>query len=750
LLGGSTSDARSCWQPGRLPWCSPSSGRSAGGAATRGRRARSARRRSGGCGCRSLSTLHPIINTDICIGSLSCLKACPEGDILGLVNGAAQLIQADHCIGHGRCAAECPVGAIKLVFGTAERGVDLPMVDQYFESSRPGVHIVGELGGMGLIKNAITQGVQVSERLAQVIPTGSYGGDTVDVAIVGGGPAGLATALGLKSAKRSFAVLEQGSLGGTIANYPRQKVVMTEPAQIPFYGKLSQRKISKEELLSVWEGALGKAGVRINEGVAVDTIEGADGAFRVVTKKGTLQARKVVLAMGLRGTPRKLGVPGEELAKVAYRLIDPEQYEGCRVLVVGGGDAAIEAAVQLAEESDAEVTISYRGESFARAREANRSRIGELIAARRIRALMSSQVEKILEDEVVLTASDSPVVLGNDFVIVNIGGDLPLEFLSRSGVSLKKHFGDELAKPKGSVVAISRRGLAKDDREGTERRRAHVFYLATGALILMWLALKGWDYYLLAGAERLRSPLHATLRPAGTWGHGVGIVATAFMLLNFLYPVRKRSRALQGVGSIRSWLDFHMFVGFMSPLVIAFHAAFQSNNLLATGTAAALLVVVLTGIIGRFIYGLVPGSGGKEVELSDLMGRWERLRSRLEPLINESDDPAAIHRIFDGVAQPARRGSLPGLVLRLPFAALLTRAQLLRARWHFPDRADYEEFRDGYVRLRRTRLQIAFYQALKSLLRGWRLFHASLAGFLVVAITAHIAVSLYLGYGWRR
>ncbi|HET9751943.1 MAG TPA: 4Fe-4S dicluster domain-containing protein, partial [Myxococcales bacterium] len=113
-------------------------------------------------------TLHPSIDPDICIGSLACLKSCPEGDILGMVDGAARLIKADHCIGHGRCAAECPVGAITLVFGTSQRGLDLPMVDEFFESSRPGVHIVGELGGMGLIKNAIIQGIQVGERLAKV------------------------------------------------------------------------------------------------------------------------------------------------------------------------------------------------------------------------------------------------------------------------------------------------------------------------------------------------------------------------------------------------------------------------------------------------------------------------------------------------------------------------------------------------------------------------------------------------------
>ena len=120
-------------------------------------------------------SLHPVMDPDICIGSLSCLKACPEGDILGIVDGAARLVHADHCIGHGRCAAECPVGAIRLVFGTAERGVDLPEVDEFFESSRAGVHVVGELGGMGLIKNAITQGLQAAERLGDLL-RGSDGG----------------------------------------------------------------------------------------------------------------------------------------------------------------------------------------------------------------------------------------------------------------------------------------------------------------------------------------------------------------------------------------------------------------------------------------------------------------------------------------------------------------------------------------------------------------------------------------------
>jgi len=692
-------------------------------------------------------TLHPVIDPDICIGSLTCLKSCPEGDILGVVNGAARLIHADHCIGHGKCAAECPVDAIKLVFGTSERGVDLPMVDEFFESSRPGVHIIGELGGMGLIRNAVTQGLQVAERLAQTMPKSS--GSSPDVVIVGAGPAGLAAALRLREAGRTFRVLEQGSLGGTVANYPRQKVVMTEPFQFPFYGKVTKKLISKEELLSTWQRALNKGNVGVDEGVKVTGIEGSDGAFRVETNRGSMDTRKVILATGLRGTPRKIGCRGEDLPKVTYRMMDPEQYEGCDVLVVGGGDAALEAAMQLAEESDARVSISYRGENFAKCREKNRTKMAEMVKARRVRALMNSQVDAITEDEVVLTVAGSPEVLPNDFVIVNIGGELPLEFLSKLKISLEKHFGEERKKPKRGPVG-DRRGLAREREERSSHRRAHVFYFLTGSLILAWLTLKGWSYYLLSHADRMASPLHETLRPAGHWGHGVGIIATAFMMLNFLYPVRKRSRLLSGKGSIRGWLDFHMFVGFMSPLVIAFHAAFQSNNQLATGTAGALLVVVLTGIIGRFIYGLVPSAGGKALEISDVVGKWERLRARLQPMLDDSDDPALLHKMFDYGSRPVRPGSVVWMFMTWPFRATWMRLRLFLASFHFHDADEYGEFKAGYLQLFRLRVQVTFYQSLKNVLKGWRLFHASLAGFLVIAIAAHIAVSVYLGYVWFR
>jgi len=283
-------------------------------------------------------SLHPEIDPQKCMGSLSCLKVCPEGDILGVVNGKAALIAGANCIGHARCALECPVDAIKLVFGTSERGVDLPEIDEHFESSRPGIHIIGELGGMGLIKNAMEQGLQLSQHLAGKRPKAKIADSKqVDVAIVGAGPAGIALALGLREKGLSFRLLDQETLGGTVANYPRQKLVMMDKVALPFIGKFGKSQISKEELISAFQKMLSKIDAKVHAGCKVLAIEGQDGSFRLKTTLGPMTARKVALATGRRGTPRKLGVPGEDLKKVTYRLIDPDQYQKKKVLVVGGG-----------------------------------------------------------------------------------------------------------------------------------------------------------------------------------------------------------------------------------------------------------------------------------------------------------------------------------------------------------------------------------------------------------------------------
>jgi thioredoxin reductase/Pyruvate/2-oxoacid:ferredoxin oxidoreductase delta subunit len=692
-------------------------------------------------------SLHPVVDTDVCIGSLSCLKACPEGDILGIVDHAARLVHGDHCIGHGRCAVECPVGAIKLVFGTSERGLDLPEVNEVFESSRPGVHLVGELGGMGLIKNALTQGLQVAEHLGESLPKGRQ------VVVVGAGPAGLATALGLRARGIPHLVLEQDTVGGSVAHYPRRKVAMTETVDLPIVGRFGKKTISKEELLAGWAKVIDKAGLRVEQGVKVEGIQGEDGSFQVVTNRGTVGAAKVVLATGRRGTPRKLGVKGEELEKVFYGLKDPDQFNDAKVLVVGGGDAALEAAIQLASESSAAVAISYRNAEFARCREANRSRIAELVSQRKVAAIMRSEVQAIAPRDVLIEVEGHPEQLPNDFVIINAGGELPTEFLKKAGIKMHLYRG----KARGEETTITSLDLAKRKRRhaGTSEdkrllrrlRWLRRLYLLVGLAILGYLAWRGLDYYPLSRVERLRSPLHKVLRAAGPWGIKVGIAATLFMLSNFLYALRKRGRLLKGWGDIRGWLDFHVFVGFMSPLVVAFHAAFQANNALATSTAGALLVVMFTGVIGRYIFGLVPAQGGRAQELEDISANFERLRAYAAPALAHVGPKA--QALLDRATAPIRTGSFLALFLRFPFEAAALRFRLRWLRRSFPDPEVCLDLRRALVKLARLRWQLRFYGSLKALLRGWRVFHATMAIFLVLALTAHIAVSLYLGYGPR-
>jgi thioredoxin reductase/Pyruvate/2-oxoacid:ferredoxin oxidoreductase delta subunit len=701
-------------------------------------------------------SLHPVIDPDVCIGSLSCLKSCPEGDILGFVAGAAALVEADHCIGHGKCAAECPVDAIQLVFGTAKRGVDLPETNAFFESSQPGVYVIGELGGMGLIKNAMRQGLECAAHIAGTrgsAPAAGGRADVVDVVIVGAGPAGLAAALGAKQSGLSYRLIDQGVLGGTVAHYPRHKIVMTETIDLPLYGRFGKKRISKTELMESFQRIVTKAGLRVDEGVKLVGLEGRDGAFEVLTEAGgRIGARKVILAVGRRGTPRKLGVPGEELPKVTYSLTDAEQYRGKKVLVVGGGDSAIEAACDLVEQGGAQVVLSYRGPALARCRAANRARIERLVAEERLHMILSSEVRSVGPAEVILEVGGKRYRFANDYVIVNIGGELPTELLKKAGVGMRRYASESLgAPPRTSPLGMAPKAPLSVG-EQAQRRFEHRLswgFAALGAALLAFLAWKGRAYYPLSMDDRLRSPLHQAMRSAGPWGRGVGIVATAFMLSNFLYAARKRFRFMMRWGHIRSWLHFHVFVGFMSPLVVAFHAAFQSRNLLATGTAFSLLVVVITGVVGRYVYGLVPASGGRAIEMEELQARFVALRDEAQPLLAGARDPARVARLFGRVTAPVGHSFLLAL-LAYPLRRIASWADLSRVRALFTDRKTFADFRDAFLRLEQLRVQIGFYRSLKRFLGGWRLFHASLAVVVVFIIAGHIGLAIYLGYGVPR
>jgi len=386
------------------------------------------------------ASLHPVIDPGICVGCSACVTACPENNVLGIIRGKASLIAPTHCIGHGACASACPMEAIQLVFGTATRGVDIPHIDPDFQTNIPGIYIAGELGGMGLIRNAVAQGQQAVESIHRAL--GKPGrGDVRDLVIIGAGPAGFAASLAAKERGLGFVTLEQESLGGTIAHFPRGKIVMTAPAHLPLVGKMDFRETQKENLLNFFKRAEQKTGLRVNYQERVETVEPDGDGFLVTTAKGKYRTRAVLLAIGRRGTPRKLGVPGESLGKVVYRLIDPEQYRGKHVLVVGGGDSALEAAVSIAEQPRTRVTLSYRGESFNRAKKKNRDNVHRLQRTGGLSVLLGSQVISISNATVELVQGGRPLKVTNDDVIVCAGGVLPTAFLKNIGIEVETKFG---------------------------------------------------------------------------------------------------------------------------------------------------------------------------------------------------------------------------------------------------------------------------------------------------------------------
>lgn len=384
-------------------------------------------------------SLHPVVDLTRCMGSGACVKACPER-ALGVVDGKAVLINAAHCIGHGACAAACPVEAIKLVFGTEKRGIDIPNVTPHFEANVPGIFIAGELGGMGLIRKAAEQGRQAVNALRK--KTG--GSADYDVVIVGCGPAGLSAGLQAIEHKLRYKLLEQeDSLGGAVYHYPRQKVAMTAPVELALIGKVNFGEVHKEKLLEFWLDVVKKTGLQIAFRERMEAIERKDGNFVVRTNRGSYTANTVLLALGRRGTPRKLDVPGEESSKVVYRLIDPVQYQGQAVLVVGGGDSALEAAITLSQQPGTDVTLSYRSAAFSRVKQKNRLLLEQQEKAGRLKVMLNSQVTRVAEQHVEVDYDTVPQRLRNDAVIVCAGGLLPTPLLQSIGIEFATKFGTE-------------------------------------------------------------------------------------------------------------------------------------------------------------------------------------------------------------------------------------------------------------------------------------------------------------------
>ncbi len=399
---------------------------------------------------------HPNVDLSICIGCGSCARVCPEGDVLGIMGGKAYILNAHKCVGHGLCAEACPVDAIAMVMAAPGISADLPYLSPQHETNIPNLFIAGELGGLALIKNAVNEGRQcidvIAERLhAQSPPktdTNAY-----DVCIAGAGPAGISASLRAIEIQQKYLTLEQGEIGGMVANYPRQKLVMTSPVQFPMYGKFSKLSLSKEELLDFWK----KISVRAD--FVANTFEGlqevckdADGCFTIRTSKRQYRAYAVILALGMGGTPRKLGIKGEELSKVMYRLIDVDAFTHRKLLVVGGGDSAVEAAIGLAMQKGNSVSLSYRKDCFTRIKERNSKRIEDYMSSGTIQVIFNSNPVEIKPDSVILDCNGTMREIPNDYVWIFAGGIAPSGFLKKIGVQ----FGSQTVSSSGESPYYSK------------------------------------------------------------------------------------------------------------------------------------------------------------------------------------------------------------------------------------------------------------------------------------------------------
>ncbi len=381
---------------------------------------------------------HPHIDTTCCIGCQTCTMVCPEGDVLAMLGGKSVIVNGYKCIGHSLCADACPVGAITMVMASPSMSADMPYITPEYETSVQNLFIVGELGGLALIKNAINQGREcidtVTNRVTALGAAKSVP-EVYDVLIVGAGPAGISASLRAIENKLNYLTIERDEIGGTVAKYPRQKLVMTSPVEFPMGGKFKKMELSKEELLSFWKTVLLRADFKVRTGEKVEDIKkGDDSIFSIVTNHSQYRSHMVVLALGRTGTPRKLGVKGEELPKVMYRLLEADHYTHKRILVVGGGDSAIEAAMGLGHQSGNKVILSYRKESFSRIKERNAKRIEDCIRTGKVKVAFNSSPVEFKEDAVVLDVNGELQEIPNDYVWIFAGGTPPNDFLKKVGV----------------------------------------------------------------------------------------------------------------------------------------------------------------------------------------------------------------------------------------------------------------------------------------------------------------------------
>jgi thioredoxin reductase/NAD-dependent dihydropyrimidine dehydrogenase PreA subunit len=679
---------------------------------------------------------YPHVDLTRCIGCGSCVEACPEDGVLGMVHGQAVVLHGSRCVGHGLCATACPVNAIAITLADITERRDIPALAANFESTRtPGLFLAGEVTGLALVRTAIAHGTAVAAEVARRSRDVESVPSLLDLVIVGAGPAGLACSLEAKRHGLSFVTLEREQVGGAVAQYPRRKLVMTQPVELPLHGKLARTTYAKEELMELWEGVALREELPIRTGESFERVEQLDGgALRVFTQTGSYDARNVCLALGRRGTPRKLGVPGEELPKVAYALLDAQSYTQRRILVVGGGDSAVEAAMGLAEQPGNEVTLSYRQGALSRIKARNALRFAREVDEGRVRVVFQSLVQRITADSVLLEVKGDEgkrqLWLDNDDVFVFAGGTPPFEQLERSGISF-----DPKDRPSTEPLAEQGSGLVQ----------ALVVAAGFGLLAVGW-ALFERDYYGAEPAVRALADEHRWLRPSSGVGLALGVFASLAILSNLAYLVRRSPRIGLAFGSLKIWMTAHVATGLLAFLAAALHAGFAPGHTVGGHAYWALFALVCTGAIGRYLYAFVPrAANGRELaldeartELARLASAWdgtnrafgERVRARVDELVADVSGAASFFARLRALlgSQFALRRALAELVLEGRHAGVAH--DELDAITHVARRAH------------RAALMAAHFADLRALLGSWRWFHRWIALLMVLLVVVHVVTAL--------
>jgi thioredoxin reductase/NAD-dependent dihydropyrimidine dehydrogenase PreA subunit len=389
------------------------------------------------------SSLYPKIRNDACICTGACVQVCPEKDVLAMVYGRPKLVQPSACIGHGECVRACPVSAIELVLGSRERGVEVPVVTGTFETTVPGMYVAGEVTGMGLIHNALAQGAQAA---AAALSGPASGDGEYDLVIVGAGPAGLGAALEAKRRGVKCIVLEKRAFGGAVRAYPRQKIVMTAPFDLPGYKKIQLRRTTKEALLELFESLVQRFALEIVEHAEVTAIQRGDAGFSIHASQRVLTAKRVVIAIGRRGIPRKLVVPGADQPHVVYEVADPAQHAGQPIAVLGGGDSAVELALAFAAQPKTRVMLIHRGADLNRCKPDNQRAALAARAAGRLDLFLSATVRAVTQDRIELEVARARATPLAKLVVCCLGAELPSAWLRELGISLHELRGEPLTR----------------------------------------------------------------------------------------------------------------------------------------------------------------------------------------------------------------------------------------------------------------------------------------------------------------